>query len=79
MVIRECFSAVISDDERIDVSEVSTKEVDDFIDSMTSDQIKSITDFVDTIPSLEKDVKFDCSNCGHHNELKLKGIQDFFT
>ena len=79
MVIRECFSAVISDDERIDVSEVSAKEIDDFIDSMTSDQIKLITDFVDTIPSLEKEVKYDCSNCGHHNELKLKGIQDFFT
>ena len=31
------------------------------------------------IPSLKKDIEFDCSHCGHHNKITLQGIQDFFT
>ena len=35
-VIRECISAVINGEERIDINEVSSKEIDDFIDSMNN-------------------------------------------
>ena len=46
---------------------------------MNNEQLQNITKFVETIPSLKKDIKFDCSHCGHHNEMTLQGIQDFFT
>ena len=78
-VIRECISAVINGEERIDVSEVSRKEIDDFVESMSNEQLQSITKFVEGIPALKKDIKYDCSHCGHHNEITLEGIQDFFT
>ena len=44
------YSAVINGEERIDVSEVSRKEIDDFIDSMTNEQLQSITEFVELFP-----------------------------
>lgn len=78
-VIRECMAAVINGEERIDVSEVSRKEIDDFVESMSNEQLQSITKFVEGIPALKKDIKYDCSSCGHHNEITLEGIQDFFT
>jgi len=79
LVVKECMVAVISGDERIDMSEVSDKDINEFIDSMNATQLKMVTDYIDTIPSLKKEIKYDCSNCGHHNEITLNGIQDFFT
>jgi len=78
-VIRECMAAVINGEERIDVSEVSKKEIDDFVESMSNEQLQSITKFVESIPALKKDIEYDCSSCGHHNKITLQGIQDFFT
>ena len=78
-VIRECISAVINGEERIDINEVPSKDVEDFVDSMNNQQLQNISKFVETIPSLKKDIEFDCSHCGHHNEITLEGIQDFFT
>ena len=78
-VIRECISAVINGEERIDINEVPSKDVEDFVDSMNNQQLQNISKFVETIPSLKKDIEFDCPHCGHHNEMTLQGIQDFFT
>ena len=78
-VIRECISAVISGEERIDINDVPSKDVEDFVDSMNNQQLQNISKFVETILSLKKDIEFDCSHCGHHNEMTLQGIQDFFT
>ena len=39
-VIRECISAVINGEERIDINEVPAKDVDDFIDSMNNNNFK---------------------------------------
>ena len=79
LVVKECMVAVINGDERIDMSEVSDKDINEFIDSMNATQLKMVTDYIDTIPSLKKEIEYDCSNCGHHNEITLNGIQDFFT
>ena len=78
-VIIECISAVINGEERIDINEVPSKDVEDFVDSMNNQQLQNISKFVETIPSLKKDIEFDCSHCGHHNKITLQGIQDFFT
>ena len=78
-VIRECISAVISGEERIDINDVPSKDVEDFVDSMNSQQLQSISKFVETIPALKKDIEFVCSHCEHENKITLQGIQDFFT
>ena len=78
-VIKECISAVISGEERIDINDVPSKDVEDFVDSMNSQQLQSISKFVETIPALKKDIEFVCSHCEHENKITLQGIQDFFT
>ena len=79
ILIQECIAAVINGDERIVLKDVPKKDVEDFIDSLNSNQLKTLGDFVATIPSMKKDVSFDCTNCNHHNEITLSGISDFFT
>ena len=67
LVVKECMVAVINGDERIDMSEVSDKDINEFIDSMNATQLKMVTDYIDTIPSLKKEIEYDCSNCDDHN------------
>ena len=78
-VINNCIDAVISGETRISADEVSVKELSEFVESMSSQQYQSIADYVQNMPQLEDTVNFTCSNCGHENNRKLKGISDFFS
>jgi len=78
-LIRSCLKEVITEDERINLAEVSKKEVQDFLDSMSAEQFAKIKDFVDSIPKLSHDVKFECTSCGHNNELTIEGVANFLS
>jgi len=74
----KCIDAIQYDDERIECDDVPTEELTEFLESMTKEQFKIIMDFVETMPKLEKNVKYDCIHCSHKNTLKLEGMQSFF-
>ena len=46
VLIQECFIAVINGDERIVLKDVPKKDVEDFIDSLNSNQLKTLGDFI---------------------------------
>lgn len=75
-MIEKSIAAVLTEEERI--TEFSKKEVTDFVESMTSEQLEKISEFVREIPSLQKEVDYKCSKCGEDNHIKLEGISDFF-
>ena len=76
-MIRHCLKAIKTEDEIINLKDESAKEVDEFIESMNTEQFEKVREFVETIPAMKHDVEFDCS-CGHHNKIELKGMQSFF-
>lgn len=78
-LIRSCLRTIITEEERINLSEVTKEEVQDFLDSMSSAQFEKIKAFVDGIPKLEHDVDFTCKNCGHENKLTIEGIANFLS
>ena len=69
---------MVGDDEKIDVSEYSMDDMKAFLEQFTSDQFNKLKDFVSTVPELYHDIKWKCNECGHNNEIKLKGTNDFF-
>ena len=73
-----CMEAVLTDEERISMNDQSKEDVLEFIDSMTSDQFAKVSEFINSVPSVTQDVKFECTSCGHSNERTLKGMDDFF-
>lgn len=77
-LIRSSMAAVLTEDDRIDLSEVSIKEIDEFIESMSHDQFLKIREVVEQIPSLKHDVSFTCEGCGHENNLVVQGMENFF-
>jgi hypothetical protein len=71
--------AVLTEEERIDIAkESSPEEVKDFLNSLTATQFQKLANFLQSMPALAHDVKFDCENCKTKNEVELRGLSDFF-
>lgn len=77
LMLEDCMVSIMTEDERHIVSEVSKKELDEFIGSMTNQQFEKIGEFLQTVPVMKKEVEFTCS-CGYENKTTLEGLQDFF-
>jgi hypothetical protein len=77
-IMSSCISAVISNGERIDISDEPKESIYAFLESMTSTQFVLLSDFVRSMPQIEHTIVFDCSACGEHNVILVKGIQNFF-
>ena len=77
-VLASSISAVLTDEERIDASEQTTSEMVEFLSSMTTSQLQSLSDFLEKMPALRHDIEFSCEECQHENKLELKGLSDFF-
>ena len=68
----------MTEDEQINAKDVSQKDLREFVDSMTGEQFKNISEFVATIPTLTKDIDFTCNKCDTENTHTLSGFTDFF-
>ena len=78
-MMEHCFRAVITDDERINLKEVSKKELTDFIDSMDSKQFSKIKDFIQEIPKLKHDYELTCEGCNKQIKNTLEGLTNFLS
>lgn len=77
-MIRACMKTVYTEDEKMELSEYSTEEVDDFLNSMNTEQFGRMKEFMDTMPKLQQSVEFKCEECNHENKTMLEGMQSFF-
>lgn len=58
--------------------EVSMEERLEFLESLSSDQMRPIRDFIEAMPQTKIDLDFKCPHCDTQNHQKLKGLQNFF-
>ena len=77
-LLASSIEAVITDDERISLEDETPESIREFLESMTKDQFDKLSDFLLDMPQVKHEVKFDCTKCGNHNQVELKGIQSFF-
>lgn len=77
-LIKSCMDTLMTPDDIINLQEEDPEELDSFIDSLTTEQLEKIMNFVQNIPTVSKEVFFNCANCGTPNTITLKGINDFF-
>ena len=78
-ILCQSIDAILTEEERVSTKDVSIKEVLEFVESMTSNQFKKMSDFLESLPSLKKDIKQPCLQCGETVERTLKGISDFLS
>ena len=70
--------SVYDSNEVYPLSQASPTEIDSFIDSLNSQQILDIQEWVDNLPQLKHEIEFECKN-GHETKKTLTGLADFFS
>jgi hypothetical protein len=69
---------LLTEEDAINLDEESLEERIKFLDNLNGDQFKEIMEFIENIPQLAHDVKFNCESCGKENQQQLRGTESFF-
>ena len=77
-VLKHCILEVQDGDTSYQKVDISDKDLEEFIDSLTADQFEKITDFFDTMPKLQHSVEVVNPNTKKKGEVVIEGIQNFF-
>ena len=77
-IVRNCVDMVFTKDETFERDSFTDEELEEFIDSLNSDQFKKIKEFFDTMPTLKYTKKYKCGTCGEEKETILQGLNSFF-
>ncbi len=77
-VIKDCIQMIFTEEETHERGSFSEKELDEFFDSLNTEQFSKIKDFFDTMPALKHTVKYKCSTCGEDKETTIQGLNSFF-
>lgn len=78
-LVRSCIVSINTEEERFSAKDHTKEELDQFIDSLNSEQFSKIREYVEQMPRLKHDVSFCCTNCTTSNEVTVEGLQSFFS
>ena len=74
-VIQDCLVNVFDENQVYD--EMNQKELQEFVEQMTTEQFEEVQGFFDTMPKLRHTVEVKNPNTGHVNKVHLEGMQSF--
>jgi hypothetical protein len=72
-------NAIHYGEQTFNAKEHSREDLVDFIENLTRDQFSKIREFFQNMPMLEHTLEYDCTHCGHHNIVKLRGLSSFLA
>ena len=77
-LIIECIEYISDGEEIYKAKDHSKKELNEFLDSLNTQQFNKVREFFESMPRLTHDVDWICSKCGKSKTLTLTGIDAFF-
>ena len=78
-LIASCIGKIYTEDEVWSTSDVTKKEVTEFLESMNSSQFKDIEKFFETMPKLSHTIKVKNPKTEVESEVFLEGLASFFA
>ena len=78
-LIASCIDKIYTEEEVWVTSDVTKKELTDFLDQMNSSQFKEIEKFFETMPKLSHKIKVKNPNTEVESEVTLEGLSSFFA
>ena len=78
-LIGSCINKIFNEDEVWVAADCSKKEINDFLDSMNSNQFKEIESFFETMPKLTHTVKVFNPKTKVESDVVLEGLASFFA
>ena len=77
-LIAECIEYIWDGEEIYKAKDSTKKELNDFLDSLSSGQFNKVREFFESMPRLSHDVDWTCPKCEKSKTLTLTGIDSFF-
>ena len=78
-LIASCIDKIFTEEEAWTTSDVTKKEMNDFLESMNSSQFKDIEKFFETMPKLSHKIKVKNPVTEVESEVVLEGLASFFA
>lgn len=77
-VVGGCVKMIFMGEDTFDPADYQPEELRNFFENLSQDQFKKISEFFETMPQTQAVVNVNCAKCGKQEQIKLKGISDFF-
>jgi hypothetical protein len=77
-VIKNCIDMIFTKETVHERDSFTEEELDEFLDSLNSEQFERIKEFFDTIPKLSHTAKYTCKTCGEEKKTTIEGLNSFF-
>jgi len=78
-LILDCTDYIFDENGVYYVKEQSFEELVKFLEGLTQEQFDKITNFFESLPTIELNIKSTCSKCNFTHEIHMEGLTDFFT
>jgi hypothetical protein len=78
-MVASCVEQIYSEEESWAASDSTKKELNEFLEQLTSQQFKDIEKFFETMPKLSHTIKVKNSNTGVESDVTLEGLTSFFS
>ena len=77
-VIKKSIKSIYTEEDVFLAKDTSDKELTEFVENLTVQQLEKLGGFFQSLPRLQKDVSATCNTCGKPIEKVLIGLQNFF-
>jgi len=78
-MIVSCIDQIYSEEESWPASDSTKKELEEFLEQLTSQQFKEIEEFFNTMPKLSHTISIKNPNTGVESDITLEGLTSFFA
>ena len=78
-MIKRCIHEVHDGDTVYNRVDMSEKELDEFIDSMSTENFEQVNNFFETMPKLQHTIEVKNPKTKKKNEILIEGLQSFFV
>lgn len=78
-MIKNCIKEIHNGDEIHHASDVSDKEMEEFVESMSTENFETVAEFFDTMPKLQHIVKVKNPKTKKQGDVRIEGMQSFFA
>ena len=78
-MIVSCIDQIYSEEESWPASDSTKKELEEFLEQLTSQQFKEIEKFFETMPKLSHTISIKNPNTGVESDITLEGLTSFFA
>ena len=78
-LIAICTDSIYDAENVYSSKDVSRKDIEEWLGNLSQDQFGEIRDFFENMPKVTLSTKLTCPKCQHETDIKLEGLQSFFS